>query len=97
MPEKTIVKKSNKKPDTKNILQKIGKYHFPVFIFAMALGVGFMLYNVYQILNAPSDSEYLASKQSDAASGLDLESVRAVERLEYSDEATIDKTIISDF
>lgn len=97
MAKNNTTKKSSSKLSDTSTLKKIGKYHFPVFILIMAVAVAYMLFNVYQILSAPTDAEYLASKQTSAEKGLDAEAVRAVNRLYYSDEMEPDQTIISNY
>ena len=97
MTKDNTTKTTPTKPVGVSSIKKISKYHFPVFILIMAISVGYMLFNVYQILSAPTDNEYLASKQTSAEQGLDLESVRAVNRLYYSDEMDPSQTIITNY
>lgn len=73
-------------PLNQGALKKILKYHFQFFIFVIFGVVAFMIFNVYQILNAPTDDGYYQSKKADLGSSLDIESMRAINRLYFSDE-----------
>ena len=82
--QKTI-DKTNPTIDRSGV-KKVLKYHFQLFIFTIFAVVGFMIFNVYQILNAPTDEGYYQSKKADITTNLDPESVRAINRLYFSDE-----------